>query len=379
MPFFKYLLILTSVMSSVEYVYANFTCDLVLSSSHPSIQNTATSSMLADEGVGTHHSSAASVQRAHEEIKVFEIAENHKVAYRYTPPQDGKETIVLTNGLIYSLDYWSEYYDGLVEQGYGVLLIAFSTQPESLSFLDSGVVPHFGSIGINLADPAASTYDYKLDHLESQTLVDEVVSLINHLEIDDFHLVSLSYSSFISINIAIQQKNRIKTFIPMAPAVMPSNRYDPIGSAKHNFYEMLRMNPFVNADYLSDFELYSIMYWALFQQFVNLPNKLTDFDKFFNGVYQMVRSVKWKDLKDYRNADLPITHLFLAAKEEAALYDDQLKFWELMEPNQAKGSLVVFLEALHALPSSATNGAIEQTIKAVEGELNENYIEVDSE
>jgi hypothetical protein len=120
------------------------------------------------------------------------------------------------------------------------------------------------------------------------------------------------------------------------------------------------------------------MYGALFQQYVNLANSLIDFDKFFNGVYQMVRSVKWKDLKDRVGADLPPTHLFLASEEESALFDDQLRFWELMAGNESKGSLVLFKGSLHALPASATQSAIEMTVKAVEGEISDDFVEVDT-
>ena len=313
--------------------------------------------------------------------KVFEIAQDHKVAYRYTPAQEGKPTLVLLNGVIYSLDSWNDYYEGLVEQGYGVLLIAYSTQPESLSFLEEGVEPHFGRIGgIDISKPIRSVFDYKLNRLSSQNLVDEVMALINHLKILRFDLVSLSYSSFIALNVAMQEKDRINSFILQAPAIMPSNRYNPYGEARHKYYEWLRMNPLSNADYLADYladyELYLTMYGALFTQYINLPNHLTDFDKFFNGVYQMVRSVKWRDLKDYTKADFPKMHLFLASKEEFTLLDDQLRFWKMMTGNKAKGSLVLFLEALHDIPTSGTKSSIDMTVKAVEGGLNDEYVEV---
>lgn len=316
-----------------------------------------------------------------ENIQIYDISEDHKVAYRYSPAKDGKSTLVLLNGLIYSLSYWNNYYARLANKGYGVLLVGYSTQPESLSALNDDVDPYFGIVGLDPSGSSAGSLSFALDGLSTQDLVDEVMSLVDSLSIDKFDLVSLSYSSIVASELAVQNKNRIGSLVLQAPAVLPANRYNQIGAAKHQNYVLqksININPFIDIDYLYDFEIYTAMYPILYSQYTTNKGRLTTLERFLNGVYQMARSAKWFDLKDYAGEDLPKTFLFLASKEEEALFADQNVFWDLMSSNPAKATKVLFKGSQHALPASAPGKAAEYTIKAIEGELKNEDIEIDA-
>jgi hypothetical protein len=83
----------------------------------------------------------------------------------------------------------------------------------------------------------------------------------------------------------------------------------------------------------------------------------------------MARSSKWFDLKDYANVDLPPTSLFIATREDAPLYADQLRFWELLEETNVQRGLVIFEGSYHAIPGVTPEQAAEQTRLALAGQL----------
>ncbi|MCB0412412.1 MAG: alpha/beta hydrolase, partial [Bdellovibrionales bacterium] len=280
---------------------------------------------------------------------VHKIAKDHKVYYKYEKAEKGKPTIVLLNGLIYAIKNWDEYFDILAKQGFGVLQIAYSTQPESLATLE-GVEPYYQKI-------IATTQGPKQIGITTQDLVDEVMSVIDDLDIDKFHLLSLSYSSVVGSELAVQQRDRIITNIFASPAVLASHRYNAWGKARHAWYESVGPA----GDYYYDLELQSSMYTLVAAGGYHFDD--VDFDTFFYGVFQMGRSAKYFDLKDYTDKDLPPTHLFLASREDGSLLEDQLRFWELMKDNPARGSFTMFEGGEHALPGVVPKAAAEMTAK----------------
>ena len=91
----------------------------------------------------------------------------------------------------------------------------------------------------------------------------------------------------------------------------------------------------------------------------------------------MARSSKWFDLKDMAEVEMPLTHLFLASREDPPLYRDQIRFWELMERNPAKGSMILFEGAPHALPGVVPEEVAEQTDKLIRGKAKDGERVVD--
>jgi len=282
------------------------------------------------------------------------IADNHKVYYEYQQPKNGKPTLVLLNGLIYSLENWHQYFNLMSDQGFGVLLIAYSTQPESLRL--SNGTPYFAKTVYTFQGP-------KQTGISTQTLVDEVLNTIDHLGIKRFHLMSLSYGSIVGSELAKQQRHRIETLIFAAPAVLASHRYNAWGKSRHEFYKKSG----ASGDYYYDLEMYQSMFTLVSAGGYHFEG--VEFMDFFHGVFQMGRSAKYFDLKDYASADLPPTHLFLASREDGPLLEDQLRFWELMGKNPSRGSLTMFEGGEHALPGIVPKAVAEVTTKILEGDL----------
>jgi hypothetical protein len=81
------------------------------------------------------------------ETGIIEIADDHKVYYRYKEAQNGAKTLVLLNGLIYAIENWDEYVQELADSdvvGVCNSLTARSLSPSellkvSLLFILSGL------------------------------------------------------------------------------------------------------------------------------------------------------------------------------------------------------------------------------------------------
>lgn len=297
------------------------------------------------------------------EQHALEIAEGHNVFYRYHPAEKGEPTIVLMNGLIYDLNNWNAFYEEMKSRGFGVLQTAYSTQPESLRTLETD--PFFAETSFTFQGP-------RQEGIEIQTLVDETMAVVDHLGIDKFSVLTLSFGSIPGSTLAVQQKDRIKHLILSAPAVMASHRYNAYGASRHLLYSTLPSF----YEYYYDAELYNTMLPLVLGQ--GTPEGVENMD-FFHGVYQMARSTKWFDLKDMAEETLPKTHLFLASREDPTLYPDQIRFWELMESNPAKGKMILFEGAPHALPGVVPAEVAEQTEKLIRGRVRkpETIIDVD--
>jgi pimeloyl-ACP methyl ester carboxylesterase len=304
-------------------------------------------------------------------LQSLRLGPGHIVTYHYSPAQEGKKTFVLLNGLIYDLKNWQEYVQELTQQGYGVLLVGYSTQPESIAQLDDGEVPFFAlKNNPNNSNDTSTSFlaGLKLDYLETDTLANEVLSVADHIGLNSFHVVSLSYSSMVGQFLAQNFSDRVESVIFMAPAVRPANRYHLYGESRHQFYawkKLWNMNPFYDPDYYYDLELLNSMYPIIYAQYAMNKGIDSEFSHFFAGVYQKARSVKWFDLKDLAEEDLQVPiHLFLAEREDAPLLQDQELFWQRLQSNPTfRGQRVMFERARHALPSDNPQLAAEWTIK----------------
>jgi pimeloyl-ACP methyl ester carboxylesterase len=300
----------------------------------------------------------------------LEISDSHKVYYRYHEADAGKPTMVMMNGLIYAIENWDTYLGQLENRGIGYVLTAFSTQPESLALLDK--TPYFAELEF-------TKNGWNQVGLESQTLVDETMAVVDSLGINRFNLMSLSYGSIIATRLALQQKHRIDSLIYMSPAIMPSNRYYPLGEARFQYYYNLKQSStgsFVDVDYLYDVEYYQTLSTVVSP----LQHSFDDvsFQDFFHGVYHMVRSAKWFDLKDYATASFPPTHFFLASKEEENLFEDQLRLWKLMENNPARKSLVLFEGGFHGLVGASPVISADMVEKVLNNELSDGLHKVNA-
>ncbi len=276
----------------------------------------------------------------------IQISDARAVAYEYTPAVDGRPTIVLLNGLIYPLKNWHKYVAELTKQGYGVVLIAYSTQSESLR--KTPAVPYFARL-------EATVSGLEQAGLEISDLAADVISVVDHLEIDKFHLQTLSFGSIPGSYIANNFPERLESVTLIAPAVMPAHRYTPYGESRHNFYvwqNQINLNPFYVPDYYYDLELRQTMTLLLAAQYSSFDLRGISYNHFFGGVYEMARSTKYYDLKDHADKDWPPTNVILASDEDPSLKRDQMNYWYEKFQNAPDSRLVEILDVPHEIPGS---------------------------
>lgn len=291
----------------------------------------------------------------------IQISDSRAVSYSYIPAQEGKPTIVMLNGLIYPLASWSSYIEILTQAGYGVVLVAYSTQPESLR--ETKTLPYYSRI-------KATVQGLSQTGLEIPDLAEDVMTVVDHLQLENFHLQTLSFGSIIGSYLANNYSDRIASVTLVSPAVMPSHRYTPYGESRHSFYvwqNEINMNPFYVPDYFYDLELYQTMRGLITTQYNTLDLEGIGFEYLFNGVYQMARSTKYFDLKNEAKKPWPQTNLILASDEDATLKRDQLRFWSERNQSSENSRLVEILDAPHAIPGSNPEALAKVMLGLLEG------------
>lgn len=294
---------------------------------------------------------------------VVEVSKNRAVYYKYSLAEPGKPTVVLLNGLIYPLANWDAYLSNLIEKGYGVILPAYSTQPESLRHTQN--TPYFALLDFTLEG-------VNQVGLETKDLADDIMYVVDKLGVSQFHLQTLSYGSIVGSYIADHYANRISGVSLIAPAVMSSHRYTPYGQSRHNFYlwqKSIDINPFYNPDDYYGFELYQSMSMIMSSQKNSFDLKDISYNDFFSGVYQMARSSVYFDLKDEAEKTWPDTYLILASGEDANLQKDQLKYWALKKAAFPNSRYVLVEGAPHAIPGVNPDTLLEITDRILSNQM----------
>lgn len=278
---------------------------------------------------------------------VVHISDQRAVYYQYVEPQLGRPTVVLLNGWIYPLKNWEQYLIELSSKGYGVVLIAYSTQSESLRHVQTK--PYYEKLKFG-----PTGYPYH-EGIETKDLADDVLAVVDELKLPRFHVQTLSYGSIVGSYLANHHADRLETLTLITPVVIPSQRYTPYGESRHVHYLWLNdinFNPFFIPDHSYDLEIYQSLRLVMEFGKSNLDFEGIGFETFLNGVFQMGRSAKYFDLKDEAGNVWPKTHVIFASEEEPALLKDQLNFWKLKKADAPDTTMVLVQGAPHAIPGA---------------------------
>jgi pimeloyl-ACP methyl ester carboxylesterase len=289
------------------------------------------------------------------EESVLKISDSRSVYYKHIKAQKNKPTLVLLNGLIYPLKNWYSYINLLANQGFGVVLISFSTQAESLRHVEGQA--YYEKLSFSINGP-------KQYGLEISDLAEDVLKVTEALKIKKFHLQTLSFGSIVGSYIANYHQDKLSSLSMISPAVMSSHRYTPYGESRHMFYKwqnQINLNPFYDPNYFYDLELYQTMRMILESQRPTLDLEGTNFESVFNGVFQMARASKYFDLKDEALKKWPKFSLILASDEEAELQKDQLRFWSDKLRADKTSSLITIEGTPHAIPGVKPNALFQVT------------------
>ncbi len=277
---------------------------------------------------------------------VVQISDQRAVYYQHVKAKAGKPTIVLLNGWIYPIKNWETYVNELAAKGYGVVLVAYSTQTESLRYVKT--TPHYEDLK---SVPLGQIHK----GIETKDLADDVMSVVDKLGIDKFHMQTLSYGSIVGSFIANNFANRVRSVTLITPAVVPSNRYTPYGESRHLYYVWLNevnKNSFIIPDDWYDLEIYQSLRLVMEFQKKKMDLNGVSFERFLNGAFQMGRSTKYFDLKDEATQSWPNVNVILASQEEPMLLKDQFRFWDIKEKSSPESRLVLMEDVPHAIPGA---------------------------
>lgn len=282
------------------------------------------------------------------EPSYLQITEDHTVYFEHYPAQKNKPTFFMLNGLVFNLNGWRGLVQELTKQGYGVVLTAYSTQPESLIQLENGVEPHF----LNT-------------NLETQDLADEMISLMKTLELKKPHLVGYSYGASVGIQIAESYSDGISSLNLIAPATKSTNRYYAPGAAAHNYFSLMSA---WGGDALYNSHIRQIMAPT------SSPSAIGDMGygeklnpKFASeGIIKQAIATKYFDLSDYTDLDFSNINVFLGDQEEPKMFKDQLNFAEKITAHSSTNTFTLIKGAGHGMVPTNPNivaGALIKSIK----------------
>lgn len=270
------------------------------------------------------------------------VGDGREVYVEYSAAAPGAATVALVNGLIYDVDRWNDFADGLKAKGLGVIKYYFRGQMLTLRReVDARGRPEFFDRGLTLRD-----------------LSDELKQVLNALEVSGpVDIVGLSYGAAIGAEFASRQPESVRSLILMAPVVVSTEYYDPGGAWLRRSLDAL---PWFWGPVWGPMVRDQVYDW-IFRTYITreriteerIPPSMRDIPEVYKeAVFHHVRAARDFDLKKFAFVAGPKVHMIVAGEEAAPLLKDQSKAWSgFAEP--ARGALIRLMPAAHAIPDTA--------------------------
>lgn len=167
-------------------------------------------------------------------LKSFKVKAGQYVAYESSISDQSKATLILLPGINRGLDSRDEVIRLARKMNLNYVSLHFSLHPESL-----------------LKIPASETPAFKIQAYSSANLANEVDALIENLKVNKPIIVSLSYSSTVSAELA--KLGKYPLIIETAPMIR-FDEADPQGAAVTSWWtNFFNLNPFIGPFFSSYF------------------------------------------------------------------------------------------------------------------------------
>lgn len=289
----------------------------------------------ADDGDAPSAETAALKASAVFDGKAFKgfvaIAPGKELYVDYVPPQAGRPTVVVLNGLTYDIRNWDRMMPELRRPGNGILRLDPMGQGRTLENHGPAKQP------IDLADQSK-----------------DLAALLDRMNIRErVHLLGLSYGGGWAMSFAAAYPERVKNIILMAPfiASMPDQE-----SMIKMAIDMTRLTfPFNPA---SDDELYEYFLKALV--YSTYPLAESDILKHpyrLEAVYRMIQHIRKMDIPALTRLLTDQTvHLIVASKDKYVPQAILDQFWNELA-TRFKASRLDIKQAEHKVPESTPNFA----------------------
>ena len=291
---------------------------------------------------------------AQAESGFVKLPAGHALYVDYQAARPGKPTLVLVNGLVYSLDRWNKLAAPFAQAGYGILRYNFRGQAATLRQELKTGTPEFYSSGISREDFAL-----------------ELSELMAALKLPKATIVGLSYGAGIAAEFGERFPQKVDRLVFLAPLVVPLDKYDANGAWIHSNLDVLKFywgplwGPYV----------YDYYYNMIFRSYLKsrlvperIPSDMADIpEDYKEAIFHQVRAMRDFDLRTYEFSKLNgRVHLMLASEEETPALRDQFLAWKNFGP--AQGSLVYLSPSTHAIPDAEGALAAEFIAKMIAGD-----------
>lgn len=256
------------------------------------------------------------------------------VAYQYLPAKNSKGTVLLLNGLMIRMKDWRSYSQKLRAEGYSVLQVAYSGQPESI------------------AKNSRPRFD---EPISGEMLAEEISTVIEKVNIDPpLHIQAYSYGSFPGLEYAKRHPDKVASLTLLNPMAKSLGKYIPQAAMANATLDQMRsvsalMDPFGlfgGARQIANFQENAYRKsvrdsLAKYRAGDHYPASM-DRKAFEDGTVELTMGAKDFNLQDYADLKLPKVNLLLAKEEfYPEMRADQLAFFRALKKN-SKGKLHVF-------------------------------------
>lgn len=267
------------------------------------------------------------------------LSPGRKVFYRHFPGHPSRPTLVLVNGLVQPMEFWSEFSIRAQARGYTVVQFAFSAQPESLSGIPRNVEPDFLRRGLDLED-----------------LSEEILAVTRAFGRGGrVELVAFSYGS-VAVEFARRHRELVDKLVLVSPLLEPIRQYDPEGKLFPFYLDAWKAATNLPGYGEASRFWYDVTWNVIHGRFMRArdPNYVpagVDPVLFKKGVFHLLRAARDFNLRDYANEALPPVHLLAASSEFREELLGQLAAWESLSLRN-RGTLTYFDGADRALPEA---------------------------
>lgn len=277
-----------------------------------------------------------------------EIA-GRKIFVSYRQAEAGKPTIVLLNGLTYSLENWDQYVAALEKHAPGLGILRFDMIGMGKTLLKNRV-----------------PVDYEIPYTDQAKLT---ARLMQKLGLRKAYIAGLSYGGGIAVAFARTYPELVNQIILIAPFTEPLKDMDRIIRSQVVANRLtFPLNP-AKDDELYDFFLKQFIYSSyppLEPSVLENPYKL-------EGVFRMVQGIrKYDTVADSQRLPNNSVHLIVANQDQYIQKEVHDRFWNNL-PTSVRASRIDISFTEHKIPESIPNFAAAWTAEILKGraELNQ--------
>jgi pimeloyl-ACP methyl ester carboxylesterase len=256
------------------------------------------------------------------------VGKGTEVYVHFDAPGPGQPTLVLLNGLTYSLENWDSFAHALKKLNPKLGILRFDMIGMGRTLLK-------GSL------PVMSTISYK-DQVELTR------DLMGTLGIRKAYIAGLSYGGAVAVAFATKHPELVEQVILMAPFTEPLKTMDQwirIQVAQTRF--TFPLNPATD-DELYDYFLRNFIYATypgLEPSVLENPYKL-------EAIFRMIQGIRhYNTLRDAGNLPLASTHLVVANQDQYIELEVMERFWDAV-PSSARASRINITRSEHKIPEN---------------------------